>query len=96
MTVYEAFTKTLAVRTSRPAAPRRSVMVPIAIALATVVGVLVVRARALRREALVLGGIGMICASAWTYATWSGLLVTGLGLLWLEYLTSPADGDAGT
>lgn len=90
MTVYEAFTRTLAERTRRPLAPRRSVMVPVVVALATVLGVIIVRVRGLRRELLSLAGLGMVCASAWTYATWCGLLVTGVALLWLEYMTAPA------
>ena len=69
-------------------------MVPMVTALATVLGAIVVALGMVRREALTIVGLGLVCASAWTYATWSGLLVTGLAVLWLEYLTSPTEEPA--
>lgn len=44
---------------------------------------------------LVLIGLGVLVAAAWTVAVWAGLTVLGASLLLLAYLTDPNGGSGG-
>ena len=44
-----------------------------------------------RTALLTIGGLGLITLAAWTVAVPLGLLVGGVSLLWLQYLTAPDD-----
>lgn len=62
--------------------------IPLARAAAPVVGRWLRRART---ALLTVSGLGLITAAAWTVALPLGLLVGGISLLWLQYLTAVED-----
>lgn len=71
---------------------RRSLLTLAASALGAAAGRLFPSWAALRTLVLTLAAFGLIDTAAWQWHTWAGLVVTGLSLLVLEWLTSGGDG----
>lgn len=97
MTLYEIARDTYRGRVATAKPVRPSISVGVVTALGLFLAVLVTRARSLRREALTVGGLGLMVAGAWTYSLDGrgalGYVATGAALWLLEWLTTPTASD---
>ncbi len=97
MTLFEIARDAYTSRAAKPVRTGPRMSVGVVTALGALLAVVVLRARSLRREALTVGGLGLLVAGAWTYSLDGrgalGYAASGVALWVLEWLTTPSDVD---